>query len=273
MLVNYLWTKYPVVLRSSINSHMKKLILILLVSAISLNSQSTEPDRWQKISQSVFPNSVITEDSRVISLATAARADDAAIVPVSIHSGFPQTSEHYVTDIWLIIDQNPSPVAAHFRFTKESGQADIETRVRINEYTLIRAVARVSDGKYYQSQRFIKASGGCSAPAAKDPAASGIGRIKLADLSAVPGRPLLLQAQIRHPNDSGLAMDQLTRNYAPAYYVRHMRVSYADHDIMTADLDISISENPEFQFYSANSDVTVSFTDNTDQTWSAHRLH
>jgi sulfur-oxidizing protein SoxY len=95
----------------------------------------------------------------------------------------------------------------------------------------------------------------------------------LFEINAVPGRPALIQAQIRHPNDSGLAMDQLTRMYTPAHYVRHMRVSHAGHDVMTADLDISISENPEFQFYAAGSDVTVTFTDNTDQTWSAQQHH
>jgi sulfur-oxidizing protein SoxY len=251
---------------------MMKIISVALALCLSLTAQAVDPDRWQNIQNAMFPDTEITEDANIITITTASRAEDAAIVPVNIRTWFPQTQNHYVTDIWLIIDQNPSPIAAHFMLTPESGQADIETRVRINEYTLIRAVARVSDGHYYQNVRFIKASGGCSAPATKDANQTGLGRIKLQDLSSLPGRPVWIQAQIRHPNDSGLAMDQLSRNYAPAHYVRQLAVKHADRQVLAADLDISISENPEFEFYvrpELANDITVEFTDNTEATWSA----
>jgi len=251
---------------------MNKLISTVLALCLSLTAQAIDPDRWQNISQTLFPQTEITEDANVITITTASRAEDAATVPVNIRTWFPQTPDHYVTDIWLIIDQNPSPVAAHFMLTPESGQADIETRVRINEYTLIRAIARVSDGHYYQNVRFIKASGGCSAPATKENTEAGLGKIKITELSALPGRPNWIQAQIRHPNDSGLAMDQLSRNYTPAHYVRHLSVQHAGRTILSADLDISISENPEFEFYvrpDLEHDITVDFTDNTEATWSA----
>jgi sulfur-oxidizing protein SoxY len=251
---------------------MMKIISTVLALTLSLTAQAIDPDRWQNISQTLFPNTEITEDANIITITTASRAEDAATVPVNIRTWFPQTQNHYVTDIWLIIDQNPSPVAAHFMLTPESGQADIETRVRINEYTLIRAIARVSDGHYYQNVRFIKASGGCSAPATRDNAEAGLGKIKITELNSLPGRPTWIQAQIRHPNDSGLAMDQLSHLYTPAHYVRHLTVKHADQQILTADLDISISENPEFEFYvrsELSSNLTVEFTDNTETTWKA----
>jgi sulfur-oxidizing protein SoxY len=253
---------------------MMKIISTVLALSLSLTAQAIDPDRWQNISQTLFPHTEITEDANIITITTASRAEDAAIVPVNIRTWFPQTPDHYVTDIWLIIDQNPSPVAAHFMLTPESGQADIETRVRINEYTLIRAIARVNDGHYYQNVRFIKASGGCSAPATRDNTEAGLGKIKITELSSLPGRPTWIQAQIRHPNDSGLAFDQLSRNYTPAHYVRHLTVRHADQEILSADLDISIAENPEFEFYvkpELETNLTVSFTDNTDQTWSARQ--
>jgi sulfur-oxidizing protein SoxY len=251
---------------------MLKIIALILAVVLPVTVQAADPTRWQNISQTLFPGVMIDEDSNMITLITANRAEDAAIVPVDIHTRFPQTDQFYVTDIWLIIDQNPSPVAAHFMFTPRSGQADIETRVRINEYTLIRAVARTSDGRYHQSMRFIKASGGCSAPANKDADAKGLGRIKISRLDGMLGQVSLIQAQIRHPNDSGLAFDQFSRNYIPAHYVRHMRVVHGDQDIMTADLDISIAENPEFRFYvdpALVGNVVVTFTDDTEQVWSA----
>ena len=44
----------------------------------------------------------------------------------------------------------------------------ISTRVRVNSYTNVHAVAELSDGKLYVVKTYVKASGGCSAPAVKD---------------------------------------------------------------------------------------------------------
>ena len=42
--------------------------------------------------------------------------------------------------------------------------------MRIDDYTYLHAVAETADGRLYATARFIKASGGCSAPAGKDQA-------------------------------------------------------------------------------------------------------
>jgi len=152
----------------------------------------------------------------------------------------------------LIIDQNPSPIAAKFNFTPTSGLADIETRVRVNEYTLIRAVAELNDGSLHMVSKFVKASGGCSAPAGKDPAEAlaTLGKMKVrVEGDLTPGKPTLAQLMISHPNDSGLAFDQMSRNFTPAHFVREINVTYAGKTVMTAEVDISISENPNFRFY------------------------
>ena len=44
---------------------------------------------------------------------------------------------------------------------------EISTRVRVNNYTDVHAVAELSDGKLYMTKTYVKASGGCSAPATK----------------------------------------------------------------------------------------------------------
>ena len=63
------------------------------------------------------------------------------------------------------------------------------------------------------------------------------------------GQPVLAQLMVSHPNDSGLAMDQVTRTYATPHFVRQVDVSYAGKPVMRADVDFSISENPNFRFY------------------------
>ena len=54
---------------------------------------------------------------------------------------------------------------------------------------------------------------------------------------------------IIHPNHSGLVMDQMTHLYVPAYFVRTINVSYAGRPVLSAEVDFSISENPNFRFY------------------------
>ncbi len=45
---------------------------------------------------------------------------------------------------------------------------EISTRVRVNSYTDVHAVAELSDGKLYMIKIYVKASGGCSAPGGEE---------------------------------------------------------------------------------------------------------
>lgn len=212
---------------------------------------------WQKVRASLFQSRPITTaGDDVMSLEVPVRAEDSAIVPVAIKTRLPQTPARYVAKVYLIIDNNPSPIAAVFQFTPLSGRADIETRVRIDEYTHVRAVAETNDGQLYMSTRFLKASGGCSAPPGKDAQAAlaTLGRMKFrveddATGKTAQNQPILAQVMISHPNNSGLAMDQTTRLFTPAHFVRQVRITYGDELVMSADVDFSISENPNFRFY------------------------
>jgi sulfur-oxidizing protein SoxY len=188
----------------------------------------------------------------IIELIAPTRAQDAAVVPIAIRTKLAQGPDRYIRRVYLIVDNNPSPIAAAFELTPASGRADLETRIRIEEYTYVRAVAELSDGRLVAATRYVKASGGCSAPAGKDPAAgaSRLGRMRLSVESDVSyNKPALAQLMISHPNDSGLVMDQVTRLYAPAYFVRSIKVTYAGRPILTGEVDFSISENPNLRFY------------------------
>ena len=208
---------------------------------------------WKKVRASLFESRPITWPADdVLVLEAPARAEDAAIVPISIRTRLAQSPSRYIDRLWLVIDNNPSPISAIFTFTPQSGRADIETRVRIDEYTHVRAIAETNDGKLYMTTRFVKASGGCSAPPGKDPQAAlaTLGRIKFRVEGEVDeNKPVLAQLMISHPNSSGLAMDQATRQFTPSHFVRKVDVSYAGRPVMSADVDFSISENPNFRFY------------------------
>ena len=60
-------------------------------------------------------------------------------------------------------------------------------------------------------------------------------------------RPVLVQMQVRHPNESSLAAD-FDVNKVPQF-VRNVAVTYNENMVMTAQVDFSLSDNPLFVFY------------------------
>lgn len=224
---------------------------------------------WQKVRANLFQDRVITPvPPGMLSLEAPARAIDAAMVPIAIRTRFPQTPERFVSKLYLIIDANPSPISAIFGLTPESGRVEIETRVRVDDYSHVRAIAEMNDGQLYATTRFVKASGGCSAPAGGDAQAAlaSLGKMRLRVVDGdLKGRdPVRAELLINHPNHSGLAMDQFTRQFTPAHYVRSVDVTYAGKPVFSADVDFSISENPNFRFYfqpKGHGEVRVSAVD------------
>lgn len=210
-------------------------------------------EAWPAIKKNVFGDREVIIDSKaeVLEMYLSPRADDASSVPVIVRARNAQRQDDYIKQIWLIVDKNPSPMAGVFRYTPASGLANLETRIRVEDYTHVRAVAERSNGKLYMAGRWIKASGGCSAPAGGDDAnTANLGKIKFKIEDAVNFNELnKAQVMISHPNVSGLAMDQLSRLYPNPHFVNRVDISYDGITVMSADVDFSISMNPVFRFY------------------------
>lgn len=224
----------------------------LMASFAPTMAAADDYEPWPDLREMLFEDRPILDGRGVIGLEAPYRAHDAAIVPITIKAEMPQTAERYVRTISLIIDENPAPVAAIFRLSPQSGLATISTRVRIDSYTTVRAIAETNDGALYMAADYVKASGGCSAPASKDAdrALARLGRMKLKQSTPVRlGEPNRVQLLISHPNYSGLQMDQLTRHYVPAHFVREVMVSYAGEPVISIEGAISISEDPSFHFF------------------------
>jgi sulfur-oxidizing protein SoxY len=228
-------------------------LLLAVLALAPVRAQETETDNWRKVREAHFAGrSFEAAADQVVALEAPSRAEDAAVVPILIRAVQPQDPARWIRKIYLVIDKNPSPLGAVFTLTPESGRADIETRIRIEDYTWVRAIAETQDGKLYMAMKYVKAAGGCSAPAGKDleAAMARLGRMKFrTDGSVQLNRPNLAELMISHPNVSGLAMDQVTRLYAPPRFVRTIQVSYAGRPILSADVDFTISENPNIRFY------------------------
>lgn len=220
-----------------------------LLPAAAADEPSSDTEVWQGVRATVFAGREIVESNEVIEIEAPFRAEDAAVVPVALRARIDQTPERHIRKLWLIIDGNPTPVAAAITLSPEAGRADIETRVRVEQYTWMRAVAETSDGKLHASSKFVRASGGCSAPAGKDfeEAMARLGRMKL-KVEKDAGSAAAATLMVSHPNMNGMQMDQVTRHFTPAHFVRRIEVSYAGRTLLTADVDFALSENPQLRF-------------------------
>ena len=233
---------------------------------------------WLAVRSSLFGNRPIHLASAAqLVLDAPARAVDAAVVPIALRCRLPATAQQQVSRLLLVIDSNPSPVGLTLQFSAASGPADIETRVRVDAYSHVRAIAELSDGTLLMRTRYVKASGGCSAPAAADAAAAlaSLGQIRLQFEAQPPaGAAQAVQLHISHPNHSGLAMDQYTRQNIPAHYVRQIDITLAGRPVLQADVDFSLSENPYLRFFVQPGDggeLQARIVDSNDRHFSASR--
>ena len=104
------------------------------------------------------------------------------------------------------------------------------------------------------SKTYVKASGGCSAPAAKndEEARADSARCDTGN-SREPGQGPAsgtreAQIMIGHPNNSGLQMDQVTHLYIPPFFIDELRLWQDDSQVLAMDGGISISEDPNIRF-------------------------
>jgi len=208
---------------------------------------------WPSLASEVFHDKPIQDGNGVIALDAPVRAEDAALVPIKLTITLPEGDARKVRKITLVIDENPAPVAAVFSLGEKADVRSIATRVRVNQYTNVHAVAELSDGALYGVARYVKAAGGCSAPAIKnlDEANASLGQMKFREVAEKDDTSKNLKEAIfmmRHPNNSGLQMDQVTHLYIPARYVGALKIAQGDDLILSVDGGISISEDPNIRF-------------------------
>ena len=247
----------------------KKLLLPLLLLPM-LVMAAQDDSKWNnELKQQFFAGKTIRETNDVIAIEAPYRAEDPALVPVKIISKIPQTRSRYIKKIVVLVDKNPFPFVGEFEFTPDSGKADLAMRIRVNTYSYIRAIAEMNDGSLYMSKKFVKASGGCSAPigADLDAAMKRLGKMKFRmDEGVKAGEPTLTQLLISHPNITGMQMDQVTRFVKKSHFVDRLKVTFNDKPVLTAKTDIAISADPNFRFYfvpDGPGELKAEFTDMT----------
>ena len=213
----------------------------------SATHDASSPE-WERLVERLFAGRTLIAGQGKVQLIVPLRAAYGASVPVKVVSKLPQRGELYVRRLVLVVDKNPSPVALTLDLSTEVGQADFETRLRVDEYSHVRVVSELSNGELHTDSRYVKTSGGCSAPPNRD-ALHLIGKTLLKSVGeVVMEQPSRVELTVIHPNDTGFELNQVTVMYIPPYFVRTVKVTYAQRKIFDADLDFSVSENPTLRF-------------------------
>ena len=231
--------------------------LALTVSVISsANANTIEPDHssipeWLVIKDLMFGDREIKDGSKdVLALYLNTKLDDSSTVPIMVNALMDQTDEMFIKTLYLVIDRNPIPTAGVFQFNPQAGKVKLETRLRFEKFSFIRAIAETNSGELYMDQRWVQVAGGCSAPSGKNANDPQIGkmRFRLDDHIRLK-EPNLVQFQIKHPNESTLAAD-LEPGY-DARFINKVSVQYNGKSIMSGDINFSLSDNPIYKFYFA----------------------
>ncbi len=226
-------------------------------------------DPWPDIRKSVFNDRPVVEDPAAVQIFAPNQADDAAVVPITIN--IPAAMAPTVKSLTIIVDRNPAPVAATFAFGDgyrrgaDVGERTIATRLRVDAFSRVRAILETTDGALHMASKFVIGSGGCSAPASKDPevALAQMGRTQLIvrqdEASGSHWREA--RVMIRHPNFTGMQMNKKTGDYTPARFVNSIEVKQGDAVLWLMEGGISISEDPNIRFtFATESAADLEFT-------------
>lgn len=233
---------------------------------------------WDELKPDVFGDRVIHDGRGIIELTAPTRPDDQTAVPVSVTAKL--GDRRTIKSVSVIVDENPSPVAAVFTIGAKRGHIQLGANFRFNRETDVRAVVEASDGHLYMVSRHVKFAGGqaaCSAPPQGDPGEilARMGQMQLVH-TAAPAAVSQIEPKatlgISHPNHTGMVLDQISLLYIPVLMVTQVEVRQGDELVFSMAGSISLSQNPSISFdYQVNgaSKLDVMMRDSDEAEWTA----
>lgn len=257
----------------SVGRTLGRVALAAALLALAIPSAKAEENVWPSLKQATFGDRVIAAEDGMVALDAPVTADDASLVPITVR--VPPQVKQALKSMTLIIDKNPSPVVATFTFGPAAGtggERSISTRVRIDNFSHVRAILETEDGTLHMASKFVQAAGGCAAMQAKDPDTEneGLGKMLVKTFPPALSTAPLFEGQVmlKHPNSNGMQIDISTGGYIPARFVKEMTVKRGHDLVFRMESSFSISTNPNFRFTFGRGgdnelDVAITDTDGT----------
>ena len=127
---------------------------MLPVQAQTSRAQSAEI--WNSFKADIFgARPIEMAELGALQVIAPKRAQDAGLVPVDIQFN-PGAAKDKIVAVTLIVDVNPSPLAAVFRIGEGSGVSRISLRLRVNDYSVVRAIAETAGGKLLMAETYCQ---------------------------------------------------------------------------------------------------------------------
>ena len=229
-------------------------VISLILLGFNQTSQAdvvTNSSLWEQLKLAHFGQTPIRSNAvDLLFIEVPKQVEDAALMPITIKSLAAQTEQYHIKTLYLIVDNNPQPYSAVFHLSPKLGAINIATRIRMDNFSNVRVIAKMNDNSLHMVNTFVVASGGCSAPASKDAAAASarLGKIQIRLRKPQINQVTPTQVLINHPNASGMQFDAQSRHFIPAHYVTHFDITYNDAPLLSVETGITISENPSIRF-------------------------
>lgn len=234
-------------MRSPLRAALLQVVLVLLAPAArAADGTAEDAQRWARITSAVYGERALRKGSDVVTVVAPDRALDAALVPVTVKLN----SDKRIIELSLFVDNNPSPLVGVFHFGPAFEPSQIKTRVRVDAYSYIHAVAETDDGTLLTADHYIRAAGGCSSPSTGQNATIDalVGQMQLRRVRPAEGTAIASQLMISHPNYNGMQMSPGSPNLIPARYLERITVKTGGQTVFEMAASISLSEDPVVGF-------------------------
>jgi sulfur-oxidizing protein SoxY len=238
-----------------------------LLSALAVLAATTAAQAgsaWDEIRPNVFGSRAIHPAADLIRLTAPTRPTDQRAVPIAVEAAF--KDGRTIKAVTLIVDENPTPIAAVFDIGGKRDEVRLATNLRLNAATDVRAIVEASDGALYMASQFVKFAGGqasCSAPPQGDPEliAANMGKMTFEPLRKTAAATEITpraRITVSHPNHTGMVLDQMTLLYIPLRIVTDIDVRQGDERIFAMRGSMTMSQNPMVEFdYKINGAQTM----------------
>jgi sulfur-oxidizing protein SoxY len=246
--------------------------MLAVAAALGLSTLAGAPQAqagkaWDEIRAGVFADRTIEPAGDAVVLTAPFRPLDQRAVPIEVEAKF--ADGRSVRAVTLIVDENPSPVAARFDIGGAREHFHVATKLRLNAGTDVRAIVEASDGKLYMAERFVRFAGGqaaCSAPPSGSPEqiAASMGKMSLEPLSKQAEATQIeprARLQVMHPNHTGMVLDQLTLLYVPLRIITDLEVRQGEERVFAMQGSMTMAQDPVIDFdYRTNGSETLSIS-------------
>ena len=134
----------------------------VVVAGVGLASTSASADAMAMDAAIMKVSGGGKPKSGKVNMKTPIIAENGGVVPIIINVDSPMTDGDYVKSVSIFVQNNPNPEVATFNFSPACGKAEVKVNCRMAKTSKVVAVAMMSDGSAYQTEKTIKVTiGGC----------------------------------------------------------------------------------------------------------------